>query len=88
VIEQQVGAVEDLKQLGYWVAKILEIRASDENHVYVRIYWMYSSEDLPRNAFGSDDMARKRQYCHSHNELVSSNHSKLKILYLFCSVPE
>ena len=32
-IEQQVIAGEDLKQLGYWVARILEIRASDENDV-------------------------------------------------------
>ncbi|KID82053.1 ebs-bah-phd domain-containing protein [Metarhizium guizhouense ARSEF 977] len=73
-VGQQIGAAENLKQLGYWVAKILEIRASDENHVYARIYWMYSSDDLPRDAFGGDIMPRERQYCHSHNELVASNH--------------
>jgi hypothetical protein len=33
-----------------WVAKILEIRASDEQHVYARIYWMYYPDELPPNA--------------------------------------
>lgn len=84
-VGQQIGAAENLKQLGYWVAKILEIRASDENHVYARIYWMYSSDDLPRDAFGGDIMATERQYCHSHNELVASNHSKSE-LFIFCLV--
>ncbi|KAF6528394.1 hypothetical protein HZS61_008696 [Fusarium oxysporum f. sp. conglutinans] len=32
----------------YWVAFILEIRASDDDHVYARVYWMYWPEDLPR----------------------------------------
>jgi hypothetical protein len=30
-----------------WVARILEIRASDEHHVYARIYWIYSPDELP-----------------------------------------
>lgn len=50
-----------------WVAKILEIRASDEFHVYVRVFWMYSPDDLPRG----------RKHNHRSNELVGSNHSKL-----------
>jgi hypothetical protein len=78
-IEQQVGGVEDLKQLGYWVAKILEIRASDHFHVYARIYWMYSPNDLPRKASGGDGMSRARQHCCSQNELVASNHSQLAL---------
>ena len=75
--EQQVVAGVQLKRLGYWVAKILEIRASDEHHVYARIYWMYSPEDLPRNAVGGDVVPRGGQYSHSDNELIASNHSKL-----------
>jgi hypothetical protein len=75
VIEQDVSDAENLKHLGYWVAKILEIRALDEHHVYARIYWMYSPEDLPRNAVVGEHLASERQYFHSHNELVASNHS-------------
>ena len=30
-----------------WVARILEIRASDEHHVYARVYWMYWPHELP-----------------------------------------
>jgi hypothetical protein len=30
-----------------WVARILEIRASDEYYVYARVYWMYWPDELP-----------------------------------------
>lgn len=30
-----------------WVARILEIRSSDEHHFYARVSWMYSPKDLP-----------------------------------------
>ncbi|KAF2187705.1 hypothetical protein K469DRAFT_569180, partial [Zopfia rhizophila CBS 207.26] len=46
-----------------WVAKVLEVRAGDEQHVYLRIYWMYRPEDLPMG----------RQPYHGKNELIASN---------------
>lgn len=76
VIKRQA---DDRKQLDYWVAKILEIRASDQNHVYVRIYWMYSPEDLPRTAYNCDDRRRQLGHSYGQNELIASNHSKLCI---------
>ena len=68
--------MEDLRQLGYWVAKILEIRASDENHVFARVYWMYSPDDLPRNGSGGETVVGEGQHYYSPNELVASNHSE------------
>ena len=53
-----------------WVARILEIRASDERHVYVRVYWMYRPDELPQ---GTHD---GRQAYRGLSELVASNHSK------------
>jgi hypothetical protein len=46
-----------------WVGKVLEVRAGNEAHVYLRIYWMYRPEDLPGG----------RQSYHGKNELIASN---------------
>ncbi|KAF2176026.1 hypothetical protein K469DRAFT_38699 [Zopfia rhizophila CBS 207.26] len=46
-----------------WVAKLLEVRAGDEQHVYLRVYWMYRPEDLPGG----------RQPYHGQNEVIASN---------------
>lgn len=57
-----------------WVAKILEIRALDEYHVYARIYWMYSPDELPQNMHDNERMVSGRQPYHGQNELIASNH--------------
>ncbi|KAI9812522.1 MAG: hypothetical protein M1826_002812 [Phylliscum demangeonii] len=49
----------------YWVARVQEIRASDDRHIYVRVLWMYSPDDLPPGG---------HQDYHGDNELVASNH--------------
>ncbi|KAK8913521.1 hypothetical protein VCV18_011528 [Metarhizium anisopliae] len=71
-IERQMDTANDLRRLGYWVAKILEIRASDEYHVYLRIYWMYSPDDLPRNTIHANNLVGERQYLYSENEILTS----------------
>ncbi|CCX30182.1 Similar to hypothetical protein [Tuber melanosporum Mel28]; acc. no. XP_002840073 [Pyronema omphalodes CBS 100304] len=48
----------------FWVAQVLEIRAKDEEHVYLRVYWMYRPEELPQG----------RQQYHGREELIHSNH--------------
>ncbi|KAF2847843.1 hypothetical protein T440DRAFT_470664 [Plenodomus tracheiphilus IPT5] len=47
-----------------WVAKVLEVRAGDTQHVYLRVYWAYRPEDLPGG----------RQPHHGKHELIVSNH--------------
>ena len=59
-----------------WVARILEIRASDEHHVYARLYWMYSPDELPKETREGGKAIKGRQPYHGHRELVASNHSK------------
>ncbi|KAL6702957.1 hypothetical protein ACN47E_000799 [Coniothyrium glycines] len=54
-------------QVTKWLAKILEIRAADPSHVYLRIYWAYRPEDLDAQDGG-------RQPYHGTNELIVSNH--------------
>jgi hypothetical protein len=46
-----------------WIARILEIRAGDTRHVFLRVYWMYRPEDIPEG----------RQPYHGENELIASN---------------
>lgn len=75
-IERQKATGRTSEATDYWVARILEVRAADEHHVYARIYWMYSPDELPP---GTQDGAKSisgRQPYHGQNELVASNHSK------------
>ncbi len=59
-----------------WVARILEIRASDEHHVYARVYWMYWPDELPQGTHDGRKTIQGRQPYHGLNELVASNHSE------------
>lgn len=47
-----------------WLAKILEIRAGDSSHVFLRVFWIYRPEDLPGG----------RQPHHGSTEVIVSNH--------------
>ncbi|KAF5966793.1 hypothetical protein FCOIX_12317 [Fusarium coicis] len=58
----------------YWVAYILEIRASDENHIYILVYWMYWPDDLPSGARIDRKYVQGRQPYHGANELIATNH--------------
>ena len=49
------------------MARVLEIRAQDEAHVYLRVYWMYWPDELPAG----------RQPYHGAKELVASNHMEI-----------
>ncbi|OJD28849.1 ebs-bah-phd domain-containing protein [Diplodia corticola] len=50
-----------------WVAKVLEVRAASEQHVFLRIMWLYRPEDLPGG---------RRPY-HGQNEVVASNRMQI-----------
>ncbi|KAM4059486.1 ebs-bah-phd domain-containing protein [Hirsutella rhossiliensis] len=63
-----------LQSTDYWVAKILEVRAVDEHHVYARVYWMYSPDELPANTLDGKKVVSGRQPYHGQNELIASNH--------------
>ncbi|EXM14117.1 Bromo adjacent homology (BAH) domain [Fusarium oxysporum f. sp. vasinfectum] len=62
------------KSNGDWVARILEIRASDEHHVYARVYWMYWPDELPARTLDGKKTVQGRQPYHGANELIASNH--------------
>ncbi|SCV61216.1 uncharacterized protein FFFS_15785 [Fusarium fujikuroi] len=57
----------------YWVAYILEIRASDKHHVYILVYWMYWPDELPPGARIGRKVVQGRQPYHGANELIASN---------------
>ncbi|KAJ6445678.1 ebs-bah-phd domain-containing protein [Purpureocillium lavendulum] len=79
-IERQKATSKDSERQGllqstdYWVAKILEVRALDEHHVYARVYWMYSPDELPPNTLDGKKVVSGRQPYHGQNELIASNH--------------
>jgi hypothetical protein len=51
----------------FWAAEVLEIRANDAEHVYLRVVWYYWPDELPGG----------RRYYHGKNELVASNHVEI-----------
>ncbi|RYO96654.1 hypothetical protein DL764_007435 [Monosporascus ibericus] len=53
------------------VARILEIRASDEHHIYARVCWMYSPDEVPSG--------EGRQSYHGQQELIASNHTSATV---------
>ena len=57
-------ASEEQKEPDFWVAKVLEVRASDQQHVYLRVFWLYWPDELPGG----------REKYHGQNEVVMSNH--------------
>lgn len=77
-IERQRSGSDGKIQLGTndcWVARILEARAADEHHVYARVFWMYSPDELPPNTQDGRKSVSGRQPYHGANELIASNHS-------------
>ncbi|KAF2831080.1 hypothetical protein CC86DRAFT_366554 [Ophiobolus disseminans] len=48
----------------YAFARILEVRAGDASHVFLRVYYLYKPEELPEG----------RQPHHGDSELIASNH--------------
>ncbi|KAH7192833.1 uncharacterized protein B0J16DRAFT_333803 [Fusarium flagelliforme] len=57
-----------------WVARVLEVRAKDANHVYARVHWMYRPEELPPGTLDGDKKIQGRQPYHGEKELIMSNH--------------
>lgn len=77
VQQQKSGKATTTSTLAdFWVARILEIRAQDEHHVYARVYWMYKPDELPPHTLNGKKFAGGRQPYHGTNELIASNHSK------------
>ena len=50
-----------------WIGKVLEVRAGDEQHVYLRVYWLFRPEDLPAG----------RKWYHGENEVIPSNYMQI-----------
>lgn len=62
----------------YWVGRLLEVRAADAAHVWVRVFWMYWPDEIPENAVyageaGGKDGNKGREF-YGYGELVASNH--------------
>lgn len=57
-------ASADKSEPDFWVAKVLEVRASDQQHVYLRVFWLYWPDELPGG----------RKDYHGQNEVLMSNH--------------
>lgn len=85
----------------FWVARILEIRAKDEGHVYARViaedhsimleltplqlYWMYWPDDLPMLKDCAVTAAGRRNY-HGKHELIASNHMEILSVCTFAGL--
>jgi hypothetical protein len=50
-----------------WVGQVLEVKAADPSEVWLRVFWLYWPEELPRG---------RRKY-HGNQELIMSNHMEV-----------
>lgn len=50
-----------------WVGKVLEVKAASTSEVWLRVFWLYWPEELPRG----------RQIYHGSEELIMSNHMEI-----------
>lgn len=50
-----------------WVGQVLEVKAASSSEVWLRVFWLYWPEELPRG----------RQKYHGNQELIMSNHMEL-----------
>lgn len=65
----------ELQEYG-WVGMVLEIRAQDENNVFLRLAWMYWPDNLPKCRLVGGGIVKGRQpYC-GRCEMIGSNHSE------------
>ena len=50
-----------------WVGQVLEVKAASPSQVWLRVFWLYWPEELPRG----------RQKYHGNQELIMSNHMEI-----------
>ncbi|KAB8299115.1 hypothetical protein EYC80_001228 [Monilinia laxa] len=60
----------------FWVARVLQVRASNPQHVYALVAWMYWPEELAATAKAADEVspAGGRRRYHGSAELIASNY--------------
>jgi hypothetical protein len=63
----------------FWVARVLEVRASNPQHVYALVAWLYWPHQLPQPRAGDDtsdvaDNKSGRRTYHGSHELIASNY--------------
>lgn len=58
----------------YWIARILEIRAADAQHVYALVVWMYWPDQLLNAHVGRETAKSGQRSYHGKHELIASNH--------------
>jgi hypothetical protein len=63
LVSHDIAQYPVLDSLSDWKAKVLEVRALDAQHVYVRVAWLNRPEDLPGG----------RQHHHGVKELMPTN---------------
>jgi hypothetical protein len=63
-IQKEDDEFDSGTDIKHWIGRVLEVRAGDAAHVYLRVYWLYRPEDLPGG----------REPHHGSSELIASNH--------------
>lgn len=70
------GTVPPRRLTDDWVARIVEIRALNEQNVFARVFWMYWPDELPAGTIDGRKTVKGRQSYHGEHELIASNHSQ------------
>jgi hypothetical protein len=68
---------EEAMMKNFWIARVLQVRAKDNSHVYALVAWMYWPDELPKPRKPSPDQVDKsggKRTYHGTYELVASNY--------------
>lgn len=75
----------------FWIARILQVRARNAQHVYALVTWLYWADELPPPAVRSPDQVSKdggkRKY-HGSHELIASNYMEVLDVLTFAGKAE
>jgi hypothetical protein len=75
---EKTGPADQFKN--FWIARILQVRAKNAQHVYALVAWLYWPDEIPPPPVRSPDQVTKdcgkRKY-HANNELVASNYMEV-----------
>jgi hypothetical protein len=59
-----------------WIAYVIEIRSESVEDCFLRVFWLYRPEDLPKNvSYAGRYLAAGRQSYHGRHEMIVSNDS-------------
>lgn len=75
-----IQGIDNAGKCKIWIGYIIELRVDDVSDCFLRIFWLYRPDDLPKGTLCAGELLPEgRQPYHGHHEMIISNHSKTSV---------